>query len=378
MNIRQAMQVGPAKANELFAKLADTSNGAVKTRDKIFSDLKAELELVIDLEERHLFPLLRKHKETRDLVPEAIDSNKEMRARLQELEALPKQDDAFVRKVSELEKGFQRHVRDGRKELLPAVQKVLSDEEANGAAVAIETGHAEAEQAKRDEAEQARANAREERERAERQAAAAEQARREEADRAKAQAREERERAQRRLADLEVAERSREAAGRAAQEAAKEAADTLARTAEAARDGTRRVAEGLTDGARRVAASVQEAAETYRRSARTATLDLQAATAVSQATIGTMAQIRSEGQAWLGRAVDDGVRFSGELLRCRSPQQLAQLQGEFLTNATRNWLGSSARILGLSQAMAGQALPALQARLEAGDTPRSEGNARGR
>jgi len=33
MNLRTLMQVGPAKANELFARLAETSDGAVKTRE---------------------------------------------------------------------------------------------------------------------------------------------------------------------------------------------------------------------------------------------------------------------------------------------------------------------------------------------------------
>ena len=39
------MQAGPAKANELFARLAETSDGAVKTREKLFTELKSELEL---------------------------------------------------------------------------------------------------------------------------------------------------------------------------------------------------------------------------------------------------------------------------------------------------------------------------------------------
>ena len=37
MNIAQTIQSGPAKANELFAKLAETGDGAMKTREKLFS-----------------------------------------------------------------------------------------------------------------------------------------------------------------------------------------------------------------------------------------------------------------------------------------------------------------------------------------------------
>ena len=56
----------------------------------------------MDLEERHLFPVLRKHAETKELVAGAIKDNKELRAALAELDALPKNDEAFLAKLAEL------------------------------------------------------------------------------------------------------------------------------------------------------------------------------------------------------------------------------------------------------------------------------------
>ena len=67
--------------------------------------------------------------------------------------------------MAELRKAFQQHVRDERKELLPAVLKALDDEEAEAIVEKIEGAKAEVEEAKRAEAEQRRAAAREERER---------------------------------------------------------------------------------------------------------------------------------------------------------------------------------------------------------------------
>src|SRR5918997_2966992 len=84
--IRQLLQNGPAKANELFAKLVDTSDSAVKTRERLFADLKAELDLLARLEEEHLFPVLRKNKATKGLVSEALEDNKQARTLLAELE----------------------------------------------------------------------------------------------------------------------------------------------------------------------------------------------------------------------------------------------------------------------------------------------------
>ena len=49
------MQAGPMKANELFARLSETSDGAVKTREKLFGELKAELELHTHLKSSTFF-----------------------------------------------------------------------------------------------------------------------------------------------------------------------------------------------------------------------------------------------------------------------------------------------------------------------------------
>ena len=226
MSLRTVMQAGPVKANELFARLLDTSDGAVKTREKLFTELKTELELHTNLEEQHLFPVLRRNAETKGLVPDAIKDNRELRAKLAELEALPKNDEAFPERLKELQKTFRQHARDEKRELLPAVQRALSEEQVEGVAEKIEAGVAEAEQARQDELDERRLKARQEREEAERQAEAerarniaAEQARQEEAEQKRAKLRQEREEAERQA--------EQEAAAKRAQ---RETAETAARS----------------------------------------------------------------------------------------------------------------------------------------------------
>src|SRR3954447_12551888 len=136
--IKQLIQTSPTKASELFAALADTSNNAVKTRERLLGDLRSELELLAKLEEEHLFPVLRKHKETKDLVTAALNDNEQTRKLLAELEQTPKGSEEFGPKVAELRKVFQQSVRDERKDLLPAVLKALSDEEAQAIVEKIE------------------------------------------------------------------------------------------------------------------------------------------------------------------------------------------------------------------------------------------------
>ncbi|WP_052954821.1 phasin family protein [Microvirga vignae] len=148
-------QTPPDKANELFEKLLATSDNAVKTRERLFADLKAELELLAGLQEEHLFPVLRRHG-MHDLLLEATNDNQETAALLAELERMPKNSAEFISQVTELRKVFQQHIRDDRKELLPAVLKVLSDEEANAIVETVEDEMANIEEMKRADGRQAR------------------------------------------------------------------------------------------------------------------------------------------------------------------------------------------------------------------------------
>ena len=230
MNLRTLMQASPAKANELFARLAETSAGAVKTREKLFTELKTELELHVSLEEQHLFPVLRKSAE-KELVADAIRDNRELRAKLEEIDALPKGDESFLDRLKELQKTFRQHARDEKTEILPAVQRALSEEQVQTVTEKMEAGRAEAEQARQEEAEERRAKARQEREQAEQQAQQA-----------------------------EAAERERAQAEHRTREAARQAAEAMTRPAEQATETARQAARLVANTARETAERAPAAA----------------------------------------------------------------------------------------------------------------------
>jgi iron-sulfur cluster repair protein YtfE (RIC family) len=350
MSLRTLMQAGPTKANELFAKLSETSDGAIKTREKFFSELKAELELHINLEEQHLFPVLRRNAETKDLVAEAIKDNKELRAKLAELEALPKNDEAFPERLKELQKTFRQHARDDKRELLPAVQRALSEEQVQTVVEKIEAGVAEAEKARQDEVEARRLKARQEREEADRRAAqqaaaerarnaAAEQARQEEAEQKRAKLRREREEAEQR-AEQQAAARRAEAD---AQRRAHEAAETVARTATAAQANVLRIAEHAAVNAQRVGREIQDAANTYLDAVKTMVPDLQTVTTLPEVAVDAMAEIRSTWIEWMGQTTLAGTQISQELLR-----QAAERQQRFAAEAVQGWMKQNARVMQIS------------------------------
>jgi len=86
-----------------------------------------------------------------DLLQEATGDNNETSTLLAQLEAMPKNSPDFLGKVHELRKVFQQHIRDDNKELLPAVLKVLSDEEVKAVAERVEDDMASIDETKRAE-----------------------------------------------------------------------------------------------------------------------------------------------------------------------------------------------------------------------------------
>jgi iron-sulfur cluster repair protein YtfE (RIC family) len=339
------MQAGPVKANDLFVRLSDTSDGAVKTREKLFAELKAELELHAGLEEQHLFPVLRRNAETKEIVTEAIKDNKELRAKLAELEALPKNDDAFPERLKALQKTFRQHARDEKRELLPAVQRALSEEQVQGIAQKIEAGVAEAELAKHDELEARRAAARQDRQEAEREAArqaeagqaqkaVAEQARHDEAEQ-KRKTRQEREQAERRAEQEAVAAREQSAADHRA----REPSETAARVAVTAQTNTSRVAETATAGTERVGEAIRDTVQIM-------TPDFQAAATLPSAAIGAMTEIRSAWMEWMGQTTRAGTQMSRDLM-----WQAAEQQQRFVTSAMQGWMERNARVMRITMDM---------------------------
>jgi hypothetical protein len=84
-----------------------------------------------------------------DLVSAAVNNNERTIALLVELDRMPKNSAEFLTQISELRKIFQQHIRDDKKELIPAVLKVLSEEEAEAVVEKVEDEMANIDEIKR-------------------------------------------------------------------------------------------------------------------------------------------------------------------------------------------------------------------------------------
>ncbi len=346
--IRQLIQTSPARANELFAKLVDTSENAVKTREKLFAELKDELELLASLEEQHLFPVLRKHKDLKDLVRDAFNDNKATRKLLTELDHTPKDGEEFATRVAELRRVFQQHVRDDKKELLPAVLNALSDEEAEAVVERINAEKAEIEEAKRAEAEERRAEARREREKAEAQQARIESAQRAEAEERRAAARQEREEAKRVQQAAETVVNTAWAAPRTAHQAAAVAQEVARSSVTTATE----VAQRTTDRVSEVFGAAHQGAQDLTKGT---TQNFQVVTQSSAILARRIQEASGECLEMVQERVQKNLDGMNALVRCRTLPEFLVAQSSLFRDNLELTLSNSRRIAELSGRVANTA-----------------------
>lgn len=340
MTLRQTIQAAPGKTSELIAKLSETSNQAVKTREGLFAQLSAELTLYVEIEEQTFLPFLRKHDDTKALVPETLKGNKDLRASLEKLTAMPKDTDAFLAELDVLNKSFQQHIRNERKELLPAILKALSTEEAKDLAATIDDAVAEAEKLRRDEKREQVAKAKRDEEKAE----------------ADAKAKREAVKAEREAAKAEEAAKEKREIAKAAREADK--AEQTAASARAAAQAQKTAERTLP-----VANDTQEGLTLYKQASRAISEDLQAVGVSSTVSAGAATNFYAVWMNYVSSAARINTTASKQMMRCKSMRDVAELQTEFATSALHNMMERNAKFLKIAQETSEKALAPFGARL---------------
>ena len=367
MTLQQTLQANDRKTIELFDKLQDTSDQAVKTRENLFGDLSHELRLHADIEQKHLFPALRGNDQTKDLVADATKTNRELRAKIDEIEGLAKGDKSFLPRLAELRKLFDEQVRDERRQLLPAARKALSDEEAQALADKIEARRAKAEEDQRADAEAKREAAKAEAE-ASRTAAEGRQAASEAVDSAKDSARELGKSAS--AAVRNGAEAARATGERAAVEVSRtvsrvrdEVSDTASRVRDQAADTAQRARDKAEDTARRLRQEAEDTVAAYRETARERGRDV--------AAVGSALRNFNRAGAEVRTVLVNSIRRSGrDMLELgkhigRNPREFGAAQRDYAAAATRNLIETTNEVLAIIRSASAAGRQPLEQRLRA-------------
>ncbi|WP_404378814.1 hemerythrin domain-containing protein [Caenispirillum salinarum] len=121
------------KVKHALTQILDTTDGAEKTREKLFSQVKHDLELHTKFEEEVFYPNFREAKhdqEAKEEVKDALNEHDEAKSMLSEMEKMDKTSDDFVEKVQKLKSALEHHISDEEDEMFPQARKTMSDEDA--------------------------------------------------------------------------------------------------------------------------------------------------------------------------------------------------------------------------------------------------------
>ncbi|MDT3779190.1 hemerythrin domain-containing protein [Nitrospira sp. MA-1] len=129
MDIFQILKKDHQKAKDLFKKLEGTGPRATKSREKLFSQLKNDLEAHSHGEEVAFYPALRENAEMVDLINEATEEHAEVANLLEELEELGPESEEWDSKLSQLKKNVLHHVKEEEGEIFKKAKEILEKEE---------------------------------------------------------------------------------------------------------------------------------------------------------------------------------------------------------------------------------------------------------
>jgi len=117
------------EARDLFAKLEGTSNGAKKTREKLFQQLKDELTRHAKAEEKVFYPALKdKDGQAHEQVEEGIHEHHEVVSLLKKIEKMDVDSDDWLSAVRDLKDKVEHHVQEEENEVFPKARQLLDAE----------------------------------------------------------------------------------------------------------------------------------------------------------------------------------------------------------------------------------------------------------
>lgn len=148
MDLYQLLKQDHQKIRRLFERLDEaSSDGTVKQRERLFAELKRELTLHTEVEERHFYPALRDRDEAMELVADSLEEHDEVKKLLGELDRAGKDEDNWTDQLQELHEDVEDHVEEEETELFPIAQKLLDEAKTKEIAEAIEKDKAAAQKA---------------------------------------------------------------------------------------------------------------------------------------------------------------------------------------------------------------------------------------
>lgn len=125
MNALELLKEDHRKVQELFDQVKATENE--RQHKQLYKKIKAELETHMYIEEKVLYPTLKKHEEFKDAVLEAVEEHLQVKTLFRDIDRLSDGNERFDAKLKVLIDNIEHHVEEEEVELFPKVEDQFSE-----------------------------------------------------------------------------------------------------------------------------------------------------------------------------------------------------------------------------------------------------------
>jgi hemerythrin superfamily protein len=115
------------EVKKMLKDLDATSDRAIKTRQNLFARLKFSLTVHEQMEEAVLYPALKEHAETKDIVLEAYEEHDVVDTILGELEQTPFDDETWHAKLTVMRENLLHHIQEEEDEMFGKVRRLFDE-----------------------------------------------------------------------------------------------------------------------------------------------------------------------------------------------------------------------------------------------------------
>jgi hemerythrin-like domain-containing protein len=117
------------KVKKLLAELDSTTERGIKTRERLFAAIKAELTVHEIIEEEIFYPTLKEHPRARDIVLEGYEEHHVVDTLMGELSELSVDDETWGAKAKVMQENIEHHIEEEEGDMFARARQVFDRDE---------------------------------------------------------------------------------------------------------------------------------------------------------------------------------------------------------------------------------------------------------
>ena len=129
MDALKLLEDDHTKVKKLMEDIEPTTERGVKTREELFTKLRAELEIHEAIEEEIFYPALKEHPKAKDLVLEAYEEHNVVDMVMGEIDGVAYDDETWGAKLTVMKENVEHHIEEEESEMFKQAKQVFSKEE---------------------------------------------------------------------------------------------------------------------------------------------------------------------------------------------------------------------------------------------------------